>query len=250
MKTRSILITCAAVLFPFISAPASAEVISFSAASAVSDPDLAGSNNDHSIWLPFFENIAGTPLAGNSNGSDFDFEPDGIFTQAHGIATLTGTIRSQVDPTFAFNVTYNFEASSGPGSNGPKLELFQSAYINNGGPIDPYTWQFFDFSGGSFTGLGSLAGLNLDVLERPAGGLYPLQFGEGANGKNGNLGAAVWFSLVTGSDCTNDLCNDLAGQTLRGDVNVDLSPVPVPGAFLLMASGLAGFGFSRRKKTA
>lgn len=250
---KSIIATCAIAGFaasPLVTTDAEASIVSyadtFTASSAVSDPALAKYNNDHAIWLPFFRTLAGTPLQGNADAASFDFVWDGSLEfDSSGNGTLSGSIQSQVDSDFGFDVVFNFSAVSGPGADGPKLELFNSAYVANGGSIDPSTWDFFTLTSGTFTGVDSLAGLNFDVEQR---GSFPLQLGVGANGKNGNLGASVWFNLYTSSTCENSLCNALDDMTLRGDINIDVAPVPVPGAFLLFGTGLVGFGAARRKK--
>ncbi|MEO1426474.1 MAG: hypothetical protein AAFU58_06760, partial [Pseudomonadota bacterium] len=200
---------------------ARADAISYLASSAVSDPTLSASNNDHAIWLPFFRSVSGTPLTGNSNSADFDFVWDGRFeVMDNGYATLSGKIANQVDMDYAFDVTFNFRQRDGAGPDGVKRELRGSAYTENGGPIDTGSFSFFDLEGGSFTGTGALAGVNFGVENRAGSMTFPLQFGEGANGKNGNLGASVWFSLYTDNVCKNALCHELNAQNLIGDVNI------------------------------
>ena len=228
---------------------AEASVVNFDVSSAVSDPALSGSNNDHAIWLPFFRDLAGTGLTGNPNSSDFDFVWNGNFdVSSNGTATLTGRIASQVDPSYGFDIVFNLSRLDGPGSGGPKLELRDSAYASNGGPIDPTSWEFYSLTGGSFTGTENFTGLNFTVAERPSDTVYPFQFGAGANGKNGNLGASVWFYLFTDGSCSHAACDALADMSLFGDVNIDVTPVPIPAAFLLFGTGLAGMGAMQRRK--
>ena len=243
---RLLSIAAAAAAFSFFSV---ASATTFSATSAVSDPTLHGGNSDHSVWLPFFESLSGTPLNGNSNGSDFDFVPEGFFVvNPDGSAQLTGTIFSQVDPSFAFEVVVDFIGLAGPGSGGPKQELRACAYNGGCGNIDPNTWSYFSLTGGTFTGLGSLAGIAFDVTERPENNVHPAQTGVGANNKNGNVGLSVWFYLTLTGQCDNVLCDDIAQlDRIVGDFNLNLSETPLPAGVLLFLTGLAGFGAARRR---
>ncbi|MFN0022649.1 MAG: VPLPA-CTERM sorting domain-containing protein [Parvularculaceae bacterium] len=231
-----------------ISAPAIAAPVAYSATSAVSDT-LYGGSNDHALWMPMFEQLAGTALSGNSNGSDFNFTPAGTFTIGEdGRAILSGQISSQVDPAFSFDILLSFVGLSGPGSGGPKKELKNSAYSSNGGPIDVATWSYFQLAEGAITGTGSAAGFSFSVLERPSGAVYPGQLGLGANGKNGNLGFSAWFYTVVNGDCSHNLCGALARKGPQaGDINIDLAEVPLPAGFLLFATGLAAVGLRRRR---
>lgn len=197
-----------------------------------------------------FESLPGTALYGDSDGSDFDFSPAGTFSIGEdGRATLSGTIQSQVDPSISFDVLLSFVGLTGPGSGGPKKELKTSAYVENGGPIDVSTWSYFRLAEGSITGTGAASGLNFSVLERPKGNIYPGQLGVGANGKNGELGFAVWFYTVVNDRCVHNLCGVLGRRGAQaGDVNITLSEVPVPAGFVLFATGAAAFAARRRRR--
>lgn len=224
-------------------------VESYDASSAI------GRGADHSGWMPFFENMAGTPLDERRNGSDFDFLPNGTLTvRSDDTARLTGMLISQVDPTYKFMVSVDFMRRAGPGSGGPKQELPNSSYAANGGPIDPSTWNYFDLTGGSLTGMGSFAGLDLNLEERPRNSVFPMQMGEGANGKNHNLGLAVWFFATAADSCDgHDLCENFAQRYFGGDFNLNLSPnaVPLPAGAVLFLTGVAGVaGMRGRAKAA
>lgn len=231
---------------------AQANAATFSVSSAVSD-ELHGVSqpHNHAIWLPFFENVPHSPLFGNSEGSDFDFMPDGVFeVRADGSATLSGNIVSQVDSNYTLDVIFEFVGLAGPGSGGPKRELRNCAYGGSCGDIDPSTWDYFQMTGGTLTGTGFLDGIVFSASERPDNSVFPLQMGEGANNKNGNLGLSAWFYLALIGDCTNKLCDDIASMSLVGDINVDILETPLPAGFALFGTGLAGLIAARRRKRA
>ncbi len=245
---RSILFSAVLTAGAALSASAFAAPVSYFASSAVSDA-LHSGGSDHSLWMPFFESLPGTPLNGNANGSDFGFSPDGLFTiNDEGAAILSGRIVSQVDPAYVFDVLISFVGLAGPGPSGPKKELKASSYIENGGPIDTSTWSHFRLTEGTIVGSGSASGLSFSVTERPLDGVYPGQFGVGANGKNGNLGFSVWFFTTVNAGCTNSLCASIARLGPRaGDVNIDLVETPLPAGILLFGTGLAAFAARRRR---
>lgn len=227
----------------------SAGATTFSVTSAISD-SLHGGSNDHAVHLKFFEKIQGTPLYRRWSGSDFDFIPAGTFViDENGNAQISGQIVSQVDPRFAFDVMVDFIGLNGPGSGGPKKELRSCAYGGSCGDIDPSSWEYFSLSSGTFTGTGALEGLSFAISEKPVDTVYPFQLGVGANGKNGNLGAASWFYLFLNDDCDNPLCDDLAAfSVLHGDFNIDLIPTPLPAGLLLFGSGLIGLASVKKRQ--
>ena len=218
----------------------------YDATSAVSDPALHGGNSDHAVWLPFLSGFTGT--------NDYDFNPAGLFKVDGNAATLAGKIFAQGDNAYGFDVIFNFTKTTPPAN--PKKELKSSAYSNNGGPIDPSTWHFFTLDSAQLTGTGSFSGVDLLLSQYPTDGRYPAQVGYGANNKNGEYGLSVWFIATLASGCdtgNNDVCAALAeklynGKKLKGDVNIDLTPVPLPAGFLLFLTGAAGLMASRRRK--
>lgn len=213
------------------SAQAVTAVEAFDVTSAV------GSGSDHSVWFS----------DGIPSGKDFDFQPAGklvIFDD--GSATLDGTIVAQSNGNASF--VLDFEYDSNLASN-------VTAKLENGfSPADDINgWDFFNFTGGTLTGGGDLAGFNLDVSQRPVDGKHPLQVGIGANVKVLEMGASHWIAFKAASDCTSGFCAEF--QNFRvGDVNVALTPsssvqtVPVPLAAPMLAFAIAGLGFAARRR--
>ncbi|MEL6361556.1 MAG: hypothetical protein AAFR21_10750 [Pseudomonadota bacterium] len=251
------LASAAAIVSTIAIAPASASILhayseehskSFFATSAVSD-DLHGGNSNHSVWMPFFKNTNGSPLRGKAKGSAFHFDPAGVLTvNKDGHATLTGEIVSHVDDQFRATVDLKFRLREGPGTGGLKKELKSSAYVNKGGPIDPSSWSYFDLVSGKIVGEDELDGVSFDLKQRPHNSVFPAQVGLGANGKNGNLGLAVWFYLTANDECVAQLCHVFGSKTYYGDFNLDLVETPLPAGALLFLTGLTGFSFARRAR--
>ncbi|MEM8960690.1 MAG: SdrD B-like domain-containing protein [Acidobacteriota bacterium] len=173
--------------------------------SAEVDPVLHGGSGGHSFWLPGI-------------GKDFVFLPEpGIFTESpDGTARITGSLIRKSNPNEGFEVDVQiggYTTSAPAGS--PKKELRNSAYVDNGGPIDPSTWWYYTEVEGTLTGTGELGGAVVDITRRgPA-----LQVGDGANNKNGNFGLSTWFDYTVTQQPTH-------GRTLQssgvGDINIDL----------------------------
>jgi len=113
-----------------------------------------------------------------------------------------------------------------------------SLALKNGGSATPTEiddWIFFtSVTGtinittvGSFTALGMVAD-------------HGLQIGVGANDKTHEFGASMWLDMSGGNYGIN-----------HWDINMDLTPVPVPAAAWLFGTGLIGLvGVARRKAKA
>jgi len=173
------------------------------ASTAFGDLALNRRPSDHSIWF--------------QNWGDLQFDPPAEFIENNdGTATLVGTAYANTDPTAILHVdvVLSGRTDSTP-SGSPKLELRDSAYVGDGGPVDPATWYYYTGVTGTFYGDGSLAGAVVDISRRgPA-----FQVGEGANGKNGAFGGSCWFDYSTVSQPdVGSLPN-----SGRGDFNLDLN---------------------------
>ncbi|MEO0455096.1 MAG: hypothetical protein AAF152_00745 [Cyanobacteria bacterium P01_A01_bin.114] len=186
------------------------------------------SSGRHSFWLPKLK-------AGR-----FNFEEPGLFEQYdNGEAHLTGTITSARNKQKQWSVDLWFIPATQTNLK-PKTELHKAHYVSKGGTIDPASWSYYnlDDTRATLTGLEAYWGETLYLTQAPADQRYAFQLGEGANGKNLSEGLSGWF-YHTGS------------YKGKGDVNVDVTPVPEP-SFGLISVGLLGLGMTaaRRKQTA
>ena len=102
---------------------------------------------------------------------------------------------------------------------------------------------------GTFTGNADLSGLALNFTQAPTPSTtpdadYQGQLGVGANGKNSGLGFSSWFmwSIVQCDDGAGNNGCDFLGLASTdegvGDININLSPVPVPAAFWLFGTAM------------
>ena len=186
------------------------------------DPLVYGGQGSHAIWF-----------AQGTNDYVFASGAGSLTEYDDGTATIRGTAYSVSQPGSGFAVELLLEIRTSiapPGS--PKKELFDSAYTENGGPIDAATWYYYEAFTGSLTGVGGNDGIAYTITQRgPA-----FQVGMGASGKNLDLGAAAWF-----------WAEDEHGNQIRGDFNLNLTPVPVPAALPLMTTALIVLGLTRRR---
>ncbi len=213
-----------------------------------------GIPGDHTLALP-----------GLALNSDWIADGNGIFTVSATGATFTGSVVHQADSglTADFSFAFTSAAEIGGSTGDPKKELDSSEYAPIGS-VDTGTWRYFDLDSvnSSMTGTNLASGFSVSFEQRPDpnrpniknGEDYRVQFGEGANGKNTGLGVSGWlaWSALVDSGCTICIANGMTdGETGNGDINIDLSPVPVPAAFWLFGTALIGFvGLSRRTKIA
>lgn len=229
-----------------VTAPAAAST-TYQAKEAQKDSAVSNHTGGHAFWSP-----QGSSTFVNNSGKFETFDD--------GTARLTGTIQFNAQgqhPQFAADVKFvnamTYDQYMNPNGhldpNGvvrhgmPKLELKSSAYASNGGSVDPETFTFYylDETASTLTGLGSISGFDLTLTQRPAGNDYGkmiFMFGEGANGKNTNLGLSGWLSY-----------NHNGQSVEHGDINIDLCPtaVPTPSAAGMGLVTLAGLLIRRRR---
>ncbi len=186
------------------------------------------------IYLPGIEN--------------FTFEAGASFLeQPNGTAKMVAIGDGITDPNAKIAVAIDFSQRidptdpNYPPAGSPKEELIPTAYVQNGGPVDPSLWHYYQAFHGTLTGQGSIAGAVIDVVNTgPA-----FQVGLGANGKNIGWGASGWMDATVLSLPT---IGAQWPQMVMGDINVDLrvhcvEPNRVT-AFTVVSygQGCAGFG--------
>jgi len=240
MKLKSL--TIGAVFACLLANPAFAAPVTakYKASSAV------GSGANHSLWIS-------TGL-GSGVGTDFDFDPLGLMTFFDdGTATLTGDLVSQSNANAGFELAFDYD-STFKKSNG---DDFTPTFKSENSSMATIGTFYRNLTGGTLIGTGILAGLDLTVFRKPVDGPWATQIGgsngtnNGANNKNNNFGMANWFMInVTSATCficsNNSTIANLNGK--QGDINIDLTPVPIPAAGFLLVGGLGALAGLRRKR--
>ena len=207
---------------------------------AISDSYHRGSHF-HALWMPGLERRV---------GPHFVFQTPGTFSTTGTTATFTGSVVHSNGTNRGWNIHVNFSGLTNIAPAGsPKKELRRNAYTERGGPVDTNTWNFYTNFSGTLTGTGLYSGASVSLYRfGPA-----FQFGEGANGKNIELGASGWFSWAVTQQ-------PLQGPTLHsrfnhGDFNLNMgttqtTATPEPSTIILLGSGLASlFVWRQRKKS-
>lgn len=221
-------------------------IFSFSAQSVGLSPPYTGNynassaqsgSNLHSIWL---SGIPGSDYFQFVGPADFRW-PGSV---AGDQATLDGTIlqNGTANSRFVVSFTWSFKGVGGA-FGGPKCE--GDACVDN----DPNLWAYFDLVSATMSGVGDLLGLELVLSQAPASLAYPFQIGYGANGKapTDDFGGSMWFNWLVTQNTSGFAIN----STGHGDVNIVLTPVPIPAALPLFATALLGAGLlSRRRRPA
>ena len=123
-------------------------------------------------------------------GNDYVFVPAAAFTEfADGHAELHGTLArlAQLDDAWHIALTFTNRVTSGeaafPPAGSPVLQMLPTAYVGNGGTLDPGVWHYYTTATGALTGSGVNAGGVVDLASCSA-----LQIGGGANQTNTYFG--------------------------------------------------------------
>ncbi len=268
-----------------------AQALTYRVTEADRDSSVANYSGGHAFWLP--DNGSHTNIP-NGNSSNFVFKNDsGRLNVSDDMtsARLTGTLQSvgkassmwDVDIMFILGMdsaTYSNDHIDPNGNTHDgkvKRELKSSQYVDNGGTIDPETWRYFymDESNATLTGSAGSGyeGTTLDLYQRPNGrdyGKYVFQMGEGANGKNLNLGLSGWLGYTTAQTGEQDsqrsysrtsrysrwgsrsnysnYCRNGHGYEGVGDINIDLEPIPEPISAGLTMMGLGALTVVTRRR--
>ncbi|MFK7886530.1 MAG: SdrD B-like domain-containing protein [Gammaproteobacteria bacterium] len=166
----------------------------------------ADETHKHAFYLPNF----------NSDGvlDLYDLDPGATFVQdGNGNAVLSGRIRKQHEPSYAFDINVTM---SGRTDNPPP----GSPYNPYG--ADPADWQYYPNWEGSLTGADWNTGAHVSITRRGAS----FQIGTGANAHDGEqhiYGGSGWFDWQTSGqphDC--HYYGDCIAHSGNGDINVQL----------------------------
>lgn len=129
-------------------------------------------------------------------GADYVFVPSGSFVEhADGHADVTGTLMrlSQLDD--AWDLTLQLTSRLDPGeanyppAGSPALQLLPSAYVQNGGTVDPASWRYYRAATGTLVGRKWNDGGLISLTNAGA-----VQVGSGANQTNAYVGCYGAFA--------------------------------------------------------
>ncbi len=179
-------------------------------ARALRDDLVYGGTAGHALYMPGI-------------GLDFVLEPGAVLIErTNGTALLQGVFARSSNPgqRFAAHVEFDQRVDAGesgyPPAGSPKKELFASAYVEGGGPIDTNWWHYYLTTDGLLTGLTDFDGATIHLTRvGPA-----FQVGLGANGKNLHYGASGWLDVEI---VTQPTSGPTLGATSHADFNLDVA---------------------------
>lgn len=217
MKKLAIAIAFGASTMAF-SAPAAASVIDYN----VADYN-AGANCSHGLWTNT-SNTGCSRYYSFQDGTTFSVDTNA------GTGSFTGTAINDLGEIATLDLSFTDLVDALPNP---------SVFKAGGGAYDPAVMDFF---------LGGAGTINIDGAEYTLGGDglagdTAVQFGFGANDKDGDFGGSAWLNII-----------DPNGIHLpHWDINFDLAarpgtPVPAPGGLALLALGLAGVWAGQRRR--
>ena len=179
------------------------------------DPTVTDTLNSHALSLSHL-------------GTDFVFEKPASFEEyGNGSARLSGTVRRVSDPSTVFDLIMSFTGRiQSPPPQSPVVTLKPSAYISEGGTIDPSSWYYYKQIQGTLLGRDAHSGTIIPLNTT----LRALQVGEGANGRDTAPGAhgSVTYGAPT-SQSTAEVSVGLTSCSITSPSTTP-GPTPTPGS--------------------
>jgi len=137
-------------------------------------------------------------------GSDFVLSDGAVFEEyGNGSARFIGSLSRLSNPDEAYDAILSFTGRvTNPPTASPLLLLRSSAYLANGGPIDPSQWYYYKTVRGALSKTAPVPD-QYHPIEKT---IHSLQIGDGADGRSGKPGAATTFSIkVAGAETSGEL---------------------------------------------
>ncbi|KAN0027855.1 hypothetical protein ACTFIV_009679 [Dictyostelium citrinum] len=154
------------------------------------DKTLTDQNQEQALFVDQVSTVFG-------NQKRFDTSSGTVNTisidQTTGNLHLGAGFTSLTDSSITVNCDLRFTPALPNAGYEPKLELMNSAYISGGGSVDPNTWAFYTVNASASSCTRNDG--TVITITGDQDNMF-LQWGKGANGKNGNFGLSVWLSYV------------------------------------------------------